>query len=206
MMLSRGNTLRSGEDSQKLNELMEIYTSLQIRVFALEETKTTQDTKIVVQSRSNYRVDSFDEEESLGEEDASKQGRIADIDAHKDIYLVNVYINKDIFGVNDQDDADMFDVNTLDGDEVIVDNEVVVKIAKETVSAVTTTTTTTVITDDEITLDKALAELKSAKPSTQGITTAATTITSDSTRPKAKGIVMQEPSESTPTVSLQQPS
>ncbi|GJV71928.1 hypothetical protein Tco_1491923, partial [Tanacetum coccineum] len=173
-------------------------------------------------------------DEGLGEEDASKQGRIADIDANKDIYLVNVHTDEDMFGVND-----------LDGDEVIVDNVDVVKTAKETrsvvqevttviekaklvsaaeeivnvaaitistantisVSATTTTTTTTVITDDEITLAKALAELKSAKPPTQGITTAATTITADSTRPKAKGIVIHEQEQaSTPTVSSQQPS
>ncbi|GKA53957.1 hypothetical protein Tco_0752906 [Tanacetum coccineum] len=95
---SGGNTLRSGEDSHKLNELMEIYTSLQMRVLALKETKTTQATKIVSLKKG---VDSSDEEESLGEVDASKQGRIADIDAHKDIYLVNVHTYKDIFGVND---------------------------------------------------------------------------------------------------------
>ncbi|GKA77387.1 hypothetical protein Tco_0783848 [Tanacetum coccineum] len=141
----------------------------QDRVLALEETKTTQAAEI-----------------SLGEEDASKQGRkIVDIDAYEDIYLVNLHTDKDIFGVNASSDADMFDVNTLTGDEVIVDNEDVVKTDEET---------------------RTLAELKSAKPSTQGITTASTTITADSTRPKAKGIVMQEPSESTPTISSQQPS
>ncbi|GKB85556.1 hypothetical protein Tco_0957828, partial [Tanacetum coccineum] len=57
----------------------------------------------------------------LGEEDASKQGRIDDIDANEDIYLVNVHRDKDMFGVND-----------LEGDEVIVetkvDHEVVVEI------------------------------------------------------------------------------
>ncbi|GKD29840.1 hypothetical protein Tco_1240618, partial [Tanacetum coccineum] len=168
------------------------------RVLALEETKTTQAAEI-----------------SLGEEDASKQGRkIVDIDAYEDIYLVNVYTDKDIFGVKDQDDADMFDVNTLTSDEVIVDNEDVVKTAEETRSVVEEVTTaeetvsvaTTTITDDETTLSKALAELKSAKPSTQSITTASITITTEYTRPKAKWIVMQEPSESTPTVSSQQPS
>ncbi|GJU97315.1 hypothetical protein Tco_1326586 [Tanacetum coccineum] len=61
------------------------------------------------------RVESF-EDEGLGEEDASKQGRIADIDANKDIYLVNVHTDEDMFGVND-----------LDGDEVIVDNVDVVE-------------------------------------------------------------------------------
>ncbi|GKA33952.1 retrovirus-related pol polyprotein from transposon TNT 1-94 [Tanacetum coccineum] len=142
---------------------------VELNTLRSEETKTTQAAEI-----------------SLGEEDASKQGRkIVDIDAYEDIYLVNVHTDKDIFGVNASSDADMFDVNTLTGDEVIVDNEDVVKTDEET---------------------RTLAELKSAKPSTQGITTASTTITADSTRPKGKWIVMQEPSESTPTVSSQQPS
>ncbi|GKF44141.1 hypothetical protein Tco_0130693, partial [Tanacetum coccineum] len=50
-------------------------------------------------------VESY-EDEGLGEEDASKQRRIANIDANKDIYLVNVQTDEDMFGVND-----------LDGDE-----------------------------------------------------------------------------------------
>nr|GEY69008.1 ribonuclease H-like domain-containing protein [Tanacetum cinerariifolium] len=41
-LLARGNTLRSDEDSMKLNELMELCTNLQIRVLDLEKTKTTQ--------------------------------------------------------------------------------------------------------------------------------------------------------------------
>ncbi|GKD25934.1 hypothetical protein Tco_1232148, partial [Tanacetum coccineum] len=44
--LSRVNTLRSGEDSIKLNELMEICTKLSERVLALENIKTTQDLEI----------------------------------------------------------------------------------------------------------------------------------------------------------------
>ncbi|GKF07299.1 hypothetical protein Tco_0041523, partial [Tanacetum coccineum] len=205
-----------GEDSLKLNELMELYTNLQQRVLDLETTKTTQANEIVSLKRRvkklerrnklrtyglkrlykvglSARVESS-ECEGLGEKDASKHGRIADIDANKDIYLVNVHIDEDMFGVND-----------LDGDEVIFDNEDNVKTAEETsvveevttviekaklvstaeetvnaaattvstastipVSAATTTTTTTTtaITDDEITLAKALAEQKSAKPPT----------------------------------------
>ncbi|GKC32068.1 hypothetical protein Tco_1039362, partial [Tanacetum coccineum] len=66
------------------------------------------------------------------------------------------------------------------------------------------TTTTTVRTNDEITLAKALAELKSAKLPT---TTAATIITTVSTRPRAKGLVIHEQEQApTPTVSSQQPS
>ncbi|GJV28615.1 hypothetical protein Tco_1385063 [Tanacetum coccineum] len=102
----------------------------------------------------------------VGEEDASKQGRIADIDANDDIYLVKIQTDEDMFGVND-----------LYGDEVIVESIDVVNTAEETrsvveevtivtipVRAATTTTTTTTITDVEITLDQALVELKSAKP------------------------------------------
>nr|GFA58963.1 hypothetical protein [Tanacetum cinerariifolium] len=75
----------------------------------------------------------------LGEEDASKEGRIADIDANKDIYSVIVHNDEDMFGVND-----------LDGDEVIVENVDVVEQAKEVV--------------DDITLAKALMAIKSTKP------------------------------------------
>ncbi|GJS36582.1 putative ribonuclease H-like domain-containing protein [Tanacetum coccineum] len=202
----RGNTLRSGEDRLKLKELMELCTNLQTRVLNLETTKTTQANEIVSlkrrvkkQERRNrsrthglkrlYRVGSSrrvesSEDEGLGEEDASKQGRIADIDANEDIYLVNV-----------QTDEDMFGVNNLNDDEVIVK-----------ISAAITTTTTTAMTDVEINLAQSLAELKSAKPKADKVviqepeqdttttptlttTTAATTIIADSTRPKAKGIV-----------------
>ncbi|GKE66387.1 hypothetical protein Tco_1520548, partial [Tanacetum coccineum] len=41
-LLARGNRLRSGEDRLKLEELMEICTKLQQRVFDLENTKTAQ--------------------------------------------------------------------------------------------------------------------------------------------------------------------
>ncbi|GJZ71944.1 hypothetical protein Tco_0635795 [Tanacetum coccineum] len=41
-LLARGNTLRSGEDRLKLEELMALCTTLQSRVLALETTKTTQ--------------------------------------------------------------------------------------------------------------------------------------------------------------------
>nr|GEY11052.1 hypothetical protein [Tanacetum cinerariifolium] len=55
------------------------------------------------------------------------------------------------------------------------------------VSAALTTTTT----EDELTLAQTLIEMKVAKP--KAITTTATTVTVVSTRPKKKGIIMQEP-------------
>ncbi|GJZ69391.1 hypothetical protein Tco_0632941, partial [Tanacetum coccineum] len=42
LLLARGNTLRSDEESLKLNELMELCTNLQTKVLDLEKTKTTQ--------------------------------------------------------------------------------------------------------------------------------------------------------------------
>ncbi|GJS44395.1 hypothetical protein Tco_0569438 [Tanacetum coccineum] len=146
-LLARGNTLRSDEDSLKLNELMPLCTNLQQRVLDLETIKTTQTNEIASlkkrvkklerrnKSRTHglkrmYRVGSSirvesSEDEGLGEDNASKQGRITDIDANKDIYLVNVHTDEDMFGVND-----------LDGDEVIVDNVDVVKTTEETRSVV----------------------------------------------------------------------
>ncbi|GJR48589.1 hypothetical protein Tco_1316692 [Tanacetum coccineum] len=94
------------------------------------------------------------EDEGLGEEDASKQGRIADIDADAGINLVSTHFDAD---------TDMFRVQDLVGDEVVVESEVVVKVAS-TIPVSVATTTTTVITNDEITLAKALAELKTPTP------------------------------------------
>ncbi|GJT46741.1 hypothetical protein Tco_0955456 [Tanacetum coccineum] len=45
-LLARGNTLRSDEDRLKLNELMELCTTLQNKVLDLEKTKTTQANEI----------------------------------------------------------------------------------------------------------------------------------------------------------------
>ncbi|GKD57542.1 hypothetical protein Tco_1290929 [Tanacetum coccineum] len=54
-------------------------------------------------------------------------------------------------------------------------------------------TTTTV---DELTLAQTLIKIKAAKP--KAVTTAATTITPASTRPKAKGIIFHDQEEQAP--------
>nr|GEV03067.1 ribonuclease H-like domain-containing protein [Tanacetum cinerariifolium] len=101
--LLRVNILRSGEDRLKLKEFMELYTKRSDRI------------------RLSARVESSTDKESLGEEDASKQGRIYDIDDNQDIYLVNVHRDEDIFGVNDKDDTLMFDTDKdLKCEEVVV--------------------------------------------------------------------------------------
>ncbi|GJY31317.1 hypothetical protein Tco_0414812 [Tanacetum coccineum] len=218
-LLARGNILQSGEDSLKLNELMELCTNLQTRVLDLEKTKTTQANKInslkrrvkrlekKKRSRTHglkrlykvgliARVESSRDEEHLGE-DASKQGRINAIDADEDITLVN-----------DQDDADMFDVNTLAGEEVFVAEQsgnVVEEVVAVIDAASTIPVSAATITDVEVTLAQALAELKSAKPKADKVviqepeqgttTTTPTTIISVPKPPqdKGKGIMIEEP-------------
>nr|GEU37551.1 retrovirus-related Pol polyprotein from transposon TNT 1-94 [Tanacetum cinerariifolium] len=166
-LLARGNTLQSDKDSMKLNELMELCTTIQNRVLELEKANTSQHNEIVSLKRGvkklekrnklrthklkrlykvslTARVESSDDEESLGE-DASKQERIEAIDADEDITLVN-----------DQDDADkdMFDEEVL---TIAWQNENIVN-----------------ITTEELTLAQTLEALKTSKP-------------------KVKGLVIQEP-------------
>ncbi|GJY63384.1 hypothetical protein Tco_0464844 [Tanacetum coccineum] len=170
-LLAGVNTPRSDEDSLKLKELMELCTNLQNRVIDLEKTKTSQAQEIISLKRRVKRLEKKNrskthglkrlykvglsariessEDEGLGEEDASKQGRIADIDANEDIYLVNVHRDEDMFGVND-----------LEGDEVIVETEVDHEVVVETEVASKDVN----LSVDEVTLAQALAALKSAKP------------------------------------------
>ncbi|GJX52716.1 hypothetical protein Tco_0281085 [Tanacetum coccineum] len=86
----------------------------------------------------------------------------------------------------------------------------VVETESNVVNAATTTSTTVsaaTITEVDITLAQALAELKSTKP--KAVTTAATTTTTAITRPKAKGLFIQEQDQAstpTPIVSFSQSS
>ncbi|GJY48608.1 putative ribonuclease H-like domain-containing protein [Tanacetum coccineum] len=177
----------------------------QERVKRLEKKggSRTHGLKRVYKVGLSRRVESSDEE-GLGEEDASKQGRNDDIDANEDIYLVNVHSDKDMFRVND-----------LEGDEVIVETEVDHEVVVETEVASKDVN----LSVDEVTLAQALAALKSAKPKADKVmlqepeqgtiatTNAATTITSASTRPMAKGLVIHEKEQATTLiVSSQQPS
>ncbi|GKA02626.1 hypothetical protein Tco_0675407 [Tanacetum coccineum] len=114
-----------------------------------------------------------------------KKGRMIDnIDQDEEIELVDETQGR-------MDDQDMFDVNTdLQGDEVFVDEEVVSVIVNVEVTTISTLTTI-----NEMTLAQTLIEIRAAKP--KAITSAATTVTTVVTRPKAKGVVIQEPNEAT---------
>nr|GEW91502.1 hypothetical protein [Tanacetum cinerariifolium] len=183
-------------EKTKTTQALEI-TSLKRRVKKLEKKQSSRTHKLkrLYKVGLTARVDSFEDDQSLGE-DASKLGRkIYDIDANEDITLVN-----------DQDDVEMFDVSDLQREEVFVEKELadkelndeVQKVVEEVVedintakliinatqvsvvgevnavSIATTISAATTITTDETTLAQALVEIKTSKP-------------------KAKGIVLQDP-------------
>ncbi|GJV96616.1 hypothetical protein Tco_1548193 [Tanacetum coccineum] len=206
------NPLLSGEDRLKLNELMELCTNFSQRVLDLENTKTSQDAKITKlkervkklerrnKSRTpmlkrlrkvgrTTRIESSNDEGLGDQEDASKQERkIANIDANEEVTLIDKTQGKN-------DDNLMFDTGVLDEQEVEVEKVV------STVEVTTASATTTIV--DELTLAQTLIEIKAAKP--KAVTTASTTTTTAVIRPKARGVVVQEPNEFTTTTSPSQP-
>ncbi|GKA38859.1 hypothetical protein Tco_0731410 [Tanacetum coccineum] len=159
-------------------------TIAQIRVLDLEKTKTTQQNKIaslkkrVKKLKKKYRsrthklkrlyqvgltarVESSDNKESLGE-DASKQGKIDAIDADEEITM-EVFVAEQEVAANKEND----EVN-------VVEEEAQVSAAGNVVStagAATIVSAATITTDynGDITLAQALIEMKSTKPKVKGV-------------------------------------
>ncbi|GKA05741.1 hypothetical protein Tco_0684861, partial [Tanacetum coccineum] len=115
-----------------------------------------------------------------------KVGRTARIESSKDEGLgAQVTLVDEAQGRNDENL--MFNTGVFDEQKVEVEK------------VVSTTEVTTTITIDELTLAQTLIEIKAPKPKV--VTTAAITTTTAVTRPKDKGVVVQEPSEFTTTTS-----
>ncbi|GJY63084.1 hypothetical protein Tco_0464544 [Tanacetum coccineum] len=130
-LLARGNILRSANEIDRLKR--------RVKKLERRNKSRTHRLKRLFKVGSSRRVESSDEE-CLGNEDASKQGSIADIDADAGINLVSTHFDAD---------TNMFGVHHLDGDEVLAEPEVTVKDVNLSV--------------DEVTLAQALAALKSGK-------------------------------------------
>ncbi|GJR22852.1 hypothetical protein Tco_0971379 [Tanacetum coccineum] len=212
--------LLSGEDRLKLNELMELCTSLSQRVIDLEKTKTSQPVEITKlkervkrlekkggsrthRLRRLYKVGRsarvvFSEDEGLGDQkDASKQERKIDKDAKVTLvdetqrrYGDNLMFDTGVLD-NEQDmtekEVDMAKKGVSTADPVTTAGEVVTTANVVVSTAEVTTDSTTTTTVDELTLAETLIEIKAAKP-------------------KARGVIVQEPSEFTTTTSPSQPS
>nr|GEZ20444.1 nucleotide-binding alpha-beta plait domain-containing protein [Tanacetum cinerariifolium] len=158
--LSRVNTLRSGEDRLKLNELMELCTKLSERVLNLEITKTAQAREISRLKKRFKRLEKKKKLRTYGLKRLYKGRKITDIDADKGLTLIDE-TTKDPRRINNEE---MFDTDVLNDKEVVVED---VNAASITTAA--TTAATTVVSIDYITLAQALVEIKTSKPKAKSI-------------------------------------
>ncbi|GKE40391.1 hypothetical protein Tco_1463796 [Tanacetum coccineum] len=124
-----------------------------------------------------------------------KGRKIADLDADTEVTLID-----ETQGRNDEDL--MFNTGVLNGDEVFQEpmvntatttSSIPVSAADLVTTAGEVVTTASVEILEELTLAQTLIEIKSAKPKV--VTTAATTVTPASSRPKAKGIAKDKGKE-----------
>ncbi|GKE45116.1 hypothetical protein Tco_1472400 [Tanacetum coccineum] len=199
--------LPSGEDSLKINKLMEICTKLQQRVLNLENTKTAQAQKI-----SSLKL-RFKRLEKQGGSRTHKLKRLFKgrkiVDIHQDVEVTLVNKTQERYGYDL-----VFDAGVLDGKEVFAGQDVVEKevsvvdpvtTAGEVVTTASVDVSTTIPTEnttvDELTLAQTLMEIKSAKPKVKKVVVQepvqSTTTTTPSTISKAKSITFREPVEST---------
>ncbi|GKF61880.1 hypothetical protein Tco_0181934, partial [Tanacetum coccineum] len=171
--------LLSGEDRLKLNELIELYTSLSQRVLDLEKTKTSQAAEITELKKRVKKLEGKRKSKPPGMKRLIKIGRSAKVVSSKDEDLEVTLVDE----TQGRNDEEMFDTGILAGEEVFAEQDMVEKEVSTTEVAIDSTTTTV----DELTLAQTLIEIKVAKP-------------------KARGVVVQEPSEFTTTTSPLQPS
>ncbi|GKD46367.1 hypothetical protein Tco_1271012 [Tanacetum coccineum] len=209
------NTRQSDEGSMKLKELMEFCTKLQQRVLDLENTKAAQAQEITslklrvkkLEKKGGSRTHKLkrlykvgrsaivisSNEASLGDqEDASKQGRkIDNIDKDAEITLVDE--TQERYG----DDL-MFDIGVLDDEEVFARQDMAEKYIN--VAGKEVSTADLVTTNGEV-VTTATVEISTVSPTkttiTDDLTLAQTLIEIRSAKPKFKGVVIGEQSEST---------
>ncbi|GJX54758.1 putative ribonuclease H-like domain-containing protein [Tanacetum coccineum] len=179
--------LLSGEDRLKLNELMELCTNLSQRVLDLENTKTSQAVEIAKLKERVKKLERRNKSRTPGLKRLRKVGRTARIksseDEDKEVTLID-----ETQGRND--DNLMFDIGVLDEQEVAVE---------KVVSTAEVTTASAAV--DWTSRGKELFRCGPRERYQIEATTTATTTTTAVTRPKARGVVVQEPSEFTTTTS-----
>ncbi|GJX52476.1 hypothetical protein Tco_0280845 [Tanacetum coccineum] len=162
--------LLSGKDSLKLEELMALCTNLQQRVINLETTKTAKAQEI---SNLKLRVKKLEKKggsRTYKLKRLYKVGRSARVVFSKEASLGRI------------NDEEMFDIGVLDDEEVFAEQDVAekeVSIANPVTTAgevvttasveVSTASPTEATIVDELTLAQTLIEIKSAKPKVKGV-------------------------------------
>nr|GEV23938.1 retrovirus-related Pol polyprotein from transposon TNT 1-94 [Tanacetum cinerariifolium] len=122
-LLAGVNTPQSGEDSLKLNKLMELCTKLQQRVIDLETTKTTQAIEIKILKKRVKKLERRKTSRTHGFKILYKVGSSVRVESSKD---------EDCDAVIVENAKMLFDVvDDLDGDEVIVESVDVAELQAE---------------------------------------------------------------------------
>ncbi|GKC75508.1 hypothetical protein Tco_1126282, partial [Tanacetum coccineum] len=181
--LLRVNTLGNGEDSMKLNELMEIYTKLSERVLALENIKATQDLE---NTNLKKRVKKLEKK---------KKSRTPQL--KRRLFKVKIESSAEkSFG--DYDDATSIttaNINITTVEPVITANA---PIATAGVSITTDEpstpppTTTTFIEDEDLTIAQTLMKMRSVKSKEKSKEKG---VSSETATRLTRGVIMKEASE-----------
>ncbi|GJT69988.1 hypothetical protein Tco_1029274 [Tanacetum coccineum] len=219
------NTLRSGEDSMKLIELMEICTKLSERVLALENIKTAQALEIAhlkkrvkklerkKKSRApqlkkrlfKVRIESSAEKSLGDQEDASKQGRnISKVDQDEGTSWFQEDVETQVRYAHD------VGINTASTSITTASINVTIAKLVTTVSAPITTTgvsvstaepstpltiPATVFKDEDLTIAQTLMKMKSEKSKEKESKEKG--VSSETTTRLTRGVSIQEDSETT---------
>ncbi|GJY57152.1 hypothetical protein Tco_0456267, partial [Tanacetum coccineum] len=229
-LLEGVNTPQSDEDRIELKELMEFCTKLSERVLDLETTKTAQAKEIAhlkkrvkklerkrksrTPGRNLFKI-GISRRRSLGEEDASKQGRNKIQGKHSSIFEENDFDDEGF----DADMDEMFKDVEEDAEQVIsvVADEVSTGDAVNTASTEFNTASVNITTTEPVTtvsapVTTAGVSVSTAEPSTppttttviedEDLTIAQTLMKIKSEKSKVRGVTIKEPSETStrPTV------
>ncbi|GJX48479.1 putative ribonuclease H-like domain-containing protein [Tanacetum coccineum] len=197
--LSRVNTLGSGEDNMKLNELMEICTKLSERVLALENIKTAKDLEITNLRRE---IESFAEKSLGDQEDASKHGRNK-IDKEEGIsWFQEDAETQERYGHDIEINTTSTSITTasinITTTKPVITTSAPVATARVSISTTEPntppTTITIVIEDEDLTIAQTLMKIRSVKSKEKSKEKG---VPSETATRLTRGVIMKEASETT---------
>ncbi|GJX24549.1 hypothetical protein Tco_0230845, partial [Tanacetum coccineum] len=192
LLLLRVDTLGSGENSMKLNELMEICTKLSERVLALENIKIAQDLEIINLKKRvkklekkkkartlqlkrrlfNVRIESSNDKSLGDQDDASKQGRNI-VESDQDEGISFVQANAETQGRYDHDievniastsiTTTSINITTAEPVTIVSAPITTVGVSISTAEPSTPPITTTLIEDEDLTIAQTLMKMRSEK-------------------------------------------
>ncbi|GJZ71534.1 hypothetical protein Tco_0635385 [Tanacetum coccineum] len=176
----------SGEDSMQLSELMLFCTNLQKQVLDLEKEKDAQAKEIADLKKRVQKLERKKKSRTTSLKRLKKVGMSRRVESSKDQESLDDHEDASKQGRSIEDIDKDVDVSLVDDTQRRLDDS-----AKEREVDTSVEDSAAPTTIEEITLAQTLIQIKAAKPKV--VTTAATTTTT--TRSKARGVIVQEPSE-----------